>query len=86
MRLAQVLKLPSSSYFTDAEKAAADAAENGEEYVPARQILLTITCGENMSDEEFIAAVCTLLKFSDGSEITAPEESHLPVPGEKGAA
>ena len=57
VRLAQILKLPSSSYFTDAEKAAADAAENGEEYVPARQILLTITCGENMSDEEFIAAV-----------------------------
>ena len=86
VRLAQILKLPSSSYFTDAEKAAADAAENGEEYVPARQILLTITCGETMSDEEFIAAVCTLLKFSDGSEITTPEESHLPVPGEKGAA
>ena len=84
--MAQILKLPSSSYFTDAEKAAADATENGEEYVPARQILLTITCGENMSDEEFIAAVCTLLKFSDGSEITAPEESRLPVPGEKGAA
>ena len=86
VRLAQILKLPSSSYFTDAGKAAADAAENGEEYVPARQILLTITCGENMSDEEFIAAVCTLLKFRDGSEITAPEESRLPVPGEKGAA
>lgn len=86
VRLAQILKLPSSSYFSDAEKAAADAAENGEEYVPARQILLTITCGENMSDEEFIAAVCMLLKFSDGSEITAPEESRLPVPGEKGAA
>ena len=39
-----------------------------------------------MSDEEFIAAVCTLLRFSDGSEIVTPEPSRLPAKGEKGAA
>ena len=54
--------------------------------MPARQILLTVTCGLNMSDEEFIAAVCSLLRFSDGSEIVTPEPSRLPVFGEKGAA
>ena len=81
-RAAQILKLTPSSYFTDSRAAMnADAA-----FVPARQILLTVTCGVNMSDEEFIAAVCTLLRFSDGSEIVTPEPGRLPVFGEKGAA
>ena len=64
----------------------AAAEEKGELYIPARQVFLTVTCGLNMSDEEFIAAVCDLLRFSDGSEIVTPEPSHLPAFGEKGAA
>ena len=45
-----------------------------------------MTCGVQMSDEAFTAAVCDLLTFSDGSEIVTPEPSRLPVFGEKGAA
>lgn len=81
-RVAQILKLTPSSYFADARRA---MAENPG-FVPQRQILLTVTCGLNMSDEEFIAAVCYLLRYSDGSEIVTPEPSRLPVKGEKGAA
>ena len=62
------------------------AEENGEVYNPARQVFLTVTCGVQMSDEAFTAAVCDLLTFSDGSEIVTPEPSRLPVFGEKGAA
>ena len=85
-RAAQFMRLTPSSYFSDAKAAMAAAEENGEEYVPARQVFLTVTCGLNMSDEEFIAAVCDLLRFSDGSEIVTPEPSRLPGKGEKGAA
>ena len=81
-RAAQMLKLTPSSYFSDALRAMSDDGS----YVPARQILLTVTCGLGMSDEEFIAAVCALLAYSDGSEIPTPEPSRLPVFGEKGAA
>ena len=81
-RIAQILKLTPSSYFADARRAIAE--DPG--FVPQRQILLTVTCGLNMSDEEFIAAVCYLLRYSDGSEIVTPEPSRLPVFGEKGAA
>ena len=81
-RIAQILKLSPSSYFTDARRM---QAENPD-YTPQRQILLTVTCGLSMSDEEFIAAVCNLLRFSDGSEIVTPEPSRLPGKGEKGAA
>ena len=81
-RAAQMLKLTPKSYFSDALRAMAD----DESFVPARQILLTVTCGLGMSDEEFAAAVCALLAYSDGSEIPTPEPSRLPVFGEKGAA
>lgn len=81
-RVAQILKLTPASYFNDARLAMAE----DETFVPARQVLLTVTCGLDMSDEEFIAAVCYLLRFSDGSEIVTPEPSRLPGKGEKGAA
>lgn len=81
-RIAQILKLTPSSYFNDARRMMAEDAS----YVPQRQILLTVTCGVNMSDEEFIAAACYLLRYSDGSEIVTPEPSRLPTFGEKGAA
>ena len=81
-RVAQILKLTPSSYFADARRAMAE--DPG--FAPQRQILLTVTCGLNMSDEEFIAAVCYLLRYSDGSEIVTPEPSRLPGKGEKGAA
>ncbi len=81
-RAAQILKLTPSSYFAESRAAMAE----DESFVPARQVLLTLTCGLNMSDEEFIAAVCALLRFSDGSEIVTPEPSRLPAFGEKGAA
>ncbi len=85
-RAAQFMKLTPSSYFNDAQRAMAEAQEAGERYTPARQIFLTVTCGLSMSDEEFVAAVTTLLRFSDGSDIVTPEPSRLPVFGEKGAA
>ena len=85
-RAAQFMRLTPNSYFSDARAAIAAAQEKEEIYVPARQVFLTVTCGLNMSDEEFIAAVCDLLRFSDGSEIVTPEPSHLPAFGEKGAA
>ena len=81
-RVAQILKLTPSSYFSDARR----QSEDDPNFVPQRQILLTLTCGLNVSDEEFIAAACYLLRFSDGSEIVTPEPSRLPVFGEKGAA
>ena len=81
-RVAQILKLTPSSYFLDTQRALAE----DESFVPRRQILLTVTCGLKMSDEEFIAAVCDLLRYSDGSEIVTPEPSRLPGKGEKGAA
>ena len=81
-RVAQILKLTPSSYFVDSRRMIAE--DPG--FVPQRQVLLTVTCGLNMSDEEFIAAVCYLLRYSDGSEIVTPEPSRLPVFGEKGAA
>ena len=84
-RIAQVMKLTPTSYFTDTQAAMLEAEQNGESYVPQRQILLTITCGIDMSDEAFISAVCTLLQFSDGSEKPVVDDG-LPKPGEKGAA
>ena len=41
---------------------------------------------DTSNSEEFIAAVCDLLRFSDGSEIVTPEPSRLPGKGDKGAA
>ena len=81
-RIGQILKLTPASYFADARRLMAE--DPG--YVPQRQVFLTVTCGVNMSDEEFIAAVCYLLRYSDGSEIVTPEPSRLPGKGEKGAA
>ena len=85
-RAAQFMRLTPSSYFNDVKADMAAAEETGEAYLPARQVFLTVTCGVSMSDEEFIAAVCDLLRFSDGSEIVTPEPSRLPTFGEKGAA
>ena len=85
-RLAQFIRVVPGSYFADARRAAAEAEEAGESYTPARQVFVTVTCGVNMSDEAFIAAVCALLRYSDGSEYPTPEPSRLPVFGEKGAA
>ena len=84
-RLAQILKINPSSYFTDVQRARLEAEQNGEIYVPQRQILLTITCGIDMTDEEFISAVTTILQFSDGSE-KPPVDDGKPKPGEKGYA
>ena len=81
-RVAQFMKLTPASYFSDARKAMAE----DESFVPQRQVFMTLTCGLKMSDEEFIAAACYLLRYSDGSEIVTPEPSRLPVFGEKGAA
>ena len=84
-RIAQIFKLYPNSYFSDVLAQRAAAEESGEAYLPQRQILLTVTCGVDMSDEEFIAAVTTLLNFSDGSEIP-PVDDGRPKPGEKGYA
>lgn len=84
-RIAQILKLNPSSYFTDTQAARLEAEQNGQVFVPQRQILLTVTCGIDMTDEEFIAAVTTLLQFSDGSEKPVVDDGK-PKPGEKGYA
>ena len=84
-RLAQIFKLSPSSYFSDTQAAMLQAEQNGEAYEPPRLILLTISCGVDMSDEEFVAAVTTILAFSDGSEIP-PVDDGRPKPGEKGYA
>lgn len=84
-RVAQLMKLTPSSYFTDVQAARVQAEQNGEIYVPQRQILLTVTCGVDVSDEQFVSAVCTLLQFSDGSEIPVVDDGK-PKPGEKGYA
>lgn len=81
-RVAMLMKLTPSSYFSDSARSLADDAA----FVPARQVFLTVTCGVKMSDEQFIAAVTALLGYSDGSEIVTPEPSRLPVFGERGAA
>lgn len=85
-RIAQIFKLIPKTYFSDVAAAMAESAESGEEYTPQRQLLLTISCGEKMSDENFIAAVVALLTYSDGSEIPVDSSNRLPVFGEKGAA
>ena len=49
--------------------------------------LLSFTCGEDVSDEEFISAVCKIWKYGSGIAPEAPVETpRLPQVGEKGAA
>ncbi|MEI3102189.1 MAG: hypothetical protein V8T45_10790 [Oscillospiraceae bacterium] len=52
-----------------------------------QEVLLSFTCGEDMSDEEFIAAVCRIWQYGAGNDPVPPVETpSLPQRGEKGAA
>ncbi len=86
-RYAQWLVLP-SGYFAYVEEEAAAARQDEREENIQPQILLTFTCREKVSDEEFTAAVLEIGRAAAGSRVL-PEvviDRHLPKPGEKGAA
>ena len=85
LRYAQALVLP-QAYFSRVSAMEA-ALEDGQELSLPRQALLSFSCGEDVSDEEFAAAVCRIWKYSGGTAPEAPVETpSLPQKGEKGAA
>ena len=74
------------SYFSRVAAIERGLSEDEELSLP-RQVLLSFTCGENVSDEEFISAVCKIWKYGSGIAPEAPVETpRLPQVGEKGAA
>ena len=84
-RYAQAAVLP-GSYFSRVA-AMEGALEEDEELTLPRQALLSFTCGEDVSDEEFISAVCKIWQYGSGIAPEVPVETpRLPQPGEKGAA
>lgn len=84
-RYAQALVLPTSYFSTVASLES--ALEEGEELEVPRQVLLSFTCGQDMSDDEFIAAVCRIWRYGTGNDPVPPVETpSLPQRGEKGAA
>lgn len=85
VRYAQTTVLP-GSYFSRVA-AMERTLEEDEALSLPRQVLLSFTCGEDVSDEEFISAVCKIWKYSDGIAPETPVETpRLPQVGEKGAA
>ena len=84
-RYAQALVLPTSYFSTVASLES--ALVEGEELELPRQVLLSFTCGQDMSDDEFIAAVCRIWRYGTGNDPVPPVETpSLPQRGEKGAA
>lgn len=85
-RYAQWLAMP-GQYLSYIEKAEQKAAEEETEPEIPRVPLLTFTCREKVTDEQFIAAVREIGRACAGS-ITLPDldAPKLPKPGEKGAA
>ena len=84
-RYAQALVLPTSYFSTVASLES--ALEEGEELELPRQVLLSFTCGQDMSYDEFIAAVCRIWRYGTGNDPVPPVETpSLPQRGEKGAA
>lgn len=85
VRYAQAMVLP-GSYFSRVAAITQGLAEDEEPTLP-RQAVLSFTCGEDVSDEEFISAVCKIWKYGSGIAPEVPVETpRLPQPGEKGAA
>ena len=84
-RYAQWLVLP-SAYFSYAEAQQAKAEDQGEEPVIQRQVLLTFTCGPDMSDEEFIAAVRDVFQYGFDNRSVPREVAPTLAPGDKGYA
>ncbi len=85
-RYAQWLAMP-EQYLSYIQKAEQKAEEAGTEPEIPRVPLLTFTCREKVTDEQFIAAVREIGQACAGS-ITLPDldAPKLPKPGEKGAA
>jgi len=85
LRCAQALVLP-DSYFSKLSSLES-SLEDGQEPALPRQVLLSFRCGAEMSDEEFIAAVCAIWQYGPGADPLPPAETpRLPSVGEKGAA
>lgn len=84
-RYAQWLVLP-GAYYSYAERQRAAAADSGTEPVIPRQVLLTFTCGSDLSDEEFLAAVKAVSQYAISTRTLPRETPSTPAPGEKGAA
>lgn len=85
LRYAQAAVLP-QSYFSRVDSVERALGEDEALSLP-RQVLLSFTCGESVSDEEFISAVCKIWKYGSGIAPETPVETpRLPQPGEKGAA
>ena len=85
-RYAQWLAVPSQYFYYAERLQEIAAAQDAEPDIP-RIPLLTFTCRENVSDEQFIAAVCAIGQACASSIVlTDPDAPVLPKPGEKGAA
>ena len=85
-RYAQWLVLP-ESYFSYAARVQAIAEELDKPFTVQPLTLLTFTCQPEVSDGEFIDAVCAIAQASKASvRLPDPEKLRLPAPGEKGAA
>ena len=84
-RYAQWLLLP-SAYFSYVERVRSQAEDAGEEPVIQRQVLLTFTCGSDMSDEEFVAAVLAVYQYGSGTRSVPSDTPPTLAPGDKGYA
>lgn len=85
-RYAQWLVLP-DSYFSYAARVQAIAEELDKDFPVQPLTLLTFTCQPEVSDGEFIDAVCAISQASKAAvRLPDPEKLRLPAPGEKGAA
>ncbi len=84
-RYAQWLLLP-STYFSYAERVRSQAEDAGEAPDIQRQVLMTFTCGSQMGDEEFIAAVLAVYQYGSGVRSVPSDAPPTLAPGDKGYA
>lgn len=86
LRCAQWLVLP-DNYFSYVDRLKSVCAELDMEPEIKPLVLLTFTCREDVSDEQFIAAVCAISQASQTSVVLPnPDTLKMPKPGEKGYA
>lgn len=84
-RYAQWLLLP-SAYLSYVERVRAQAEDAGEEPVIQRQVLLTVSCGAALEDEEFIAALLALYSYGSATRSVPSDAPPTLAPGDKGYA
>lgn len=85
VRYAQWLVLP-SAYFTYAENQRSQAEDAGTTADIQRQVLLNFTCGADMSDEEFIAAIRSIYQYAANNRSVPTAVTPTLAPGDKGYA